>query len=84
MPVVTQQCFQSLTAHLELFAMHLVSADCVALYGAEGASAHMQCNFFLLDAMLSKCFKYARREVKTSRGSSHAALYSRIHRLVCR
>ena len=80
--VVSQQSLQRMTAHGDIFCMHGVFADGIALDRFECSRTHVQRHFLTLNATSINVLQYTLREVKPSGRSSHTTLNLRIDCLV--
>ena len=74
--------FDGVAMHGNVFRVHVVSADVLALDGAECSRAHMQRQFLALDASGVNLLEDALCEVQACRRGCHRALYLGIDRLV--
>ena len=77
-----QQSFDGVAMHGNVFGVHVVPADVLALDGAEGAGSHVQRHLFAFDATGVDVVEDTLREVQSCCRSRYGALYLGIDRLV--
>ena len=73
---------ERLAAHADVFGVHLVAFDFLALHGLESAGADVERHFLAVDAAAVEGLKHVAGEMEPGRGSGNGAFYLGIDRLV--
>ena len=79
---VANQVLDGLPPHADMFAVHFVAFDGLALYGTERACAHVQRHFFACNSLIFNRFQDIFREMKSGGRCGDTAFDARIDGLI--